>query len=72
MERLAADFIPTVMARGFHASPVFGIFGAAAAAAKILQFAEGQVNSTIALCAHLAAGNLDGARVAIQGLGAVG
>ena len=29
MERLAADFIPTVMARGFHASPVFGIFGSA-------------------------------------------
>ena len=63
MKRLAADFIPTVMARGFHASPVFGIFGAAAA--KILHFTEGQVNSTIALCAHLAAGNLDGARVAI-------
>ena len=35
MERLAADFIPTVMARGFHAGPVFGIFGAAVAAAKI-------------------------------------
>ena len=34
MERMAADFIPTVMARGFHASPVFGIFGAAIAAAK--------------------------------------
>ena len=26
---MAADFIPTVMARGFHAGPVFGIFGAA-------------------------------------------
>ncbi|HEY7709443.1 MAG TPA: MmgE/PrpD family protein, partial [Candidatus Entotheonella sp.] len=25
MERMAADFIPTVMARGFHAGPVFGI-----------------------------------------------
>src|SRR5437870_10652930 len=34
MERMAAEFIPTVMARGFHASPVFGIFGAAIAAAK--------------------------------------
>ena len=40
MERLAADFIPTVMARGFHASPVFGIFGPAVAAAKILGFNE--------------------------------
>src|SRR5580700_5154583 len=29
MERMAADFIPTVMSRGFHAGPVFGIFGAA-------------------------------------------
>src|SRR5690349_7397862 len=26
-ERMAADFIPTVMARGFHAGPGFGIFG---------------------------------------------
>ena len=62
MERMAADFIPTVMARGFHASPVFGIFGPAVAAAKILRFTEDQVNSTIALCASLAAGNLEGAR----------
>ena len=62
MERMAADFIPTVMARGFHASPVFGIFGPAVAAAKMLRFNEDQVNSTIALCASLAAGNLEGAR----------
>jgi 2-methylcitrate dehydratase PrpD len=62
MERMAADFIPTVMARGFHAGPVFGIFGAAVAAAKLRRFSEDQVNSTIALCASLAAGNLEGAR----------
>jgi 2-methylcitrate dehydratase PrpD len=62
MERLAADFIPTVMARGFHAGVVFGIFGPAVAAAKILGFTEEQVNSTIALCASLASGNLEGAR----------
>jgi len=62
MERLASDFIPTVMARGFHASPVFGIFGSAIAAAKILGFTEDQVNSVIALCVHLAAGNLEGPR----------
>src|ERR671936_1470187 len=54
MERLAADFIPTVMARGFHAGPVFGIFGPAVAAAKILRCTEDQVNSAIALCASLA------------------
>src|SRR6266511_4383670 len=62
MERMAADFIPTVMARGFHAGPVFGIFGPAVAAAKMMRFTEDQVNSTIALCASLASGNLEGAR----------
>jgi 2-methylcitrate dehydratase PrpD len=62
MERLAADFIPTVMARGFHAGPVFGIFGSAVAAAKILHLTEDQVNSAIALCVHLAGGNLEGPR----------
>jgi 2-methylcitrate dehydratase PrpD len=62
MERMAADFIPTVMARGFHAGVVFGIFGPAVAAARILGSTEEQVNSTIALCASLAAGNLEGAR----------
>ena len=62
MERMAADFIPTVMARGFHAGVVFGIFGPAVAAARILRLTEDQVNSTIALCASLAAGNLEGAR----------
>ena len=62
MERLASDFIPTVMSRGFHAGPVFGIFGPAMAAAKILNLTEDEVNSTIALCVHLAAGNLEGPR----------
>ena len=61
-ERMAADFIPTVMARGFHAGPVFGIFGAAVAAAKVLRLTEDQTNSAIALCASLAASNLEGAR----------
>jgi 2-methylcitrate dehydratase PrpD len=68
MERMAADFIPTVMARGFHAGVVFGIFGPAVAAAKILGFTEDQVNSTIALCASLASGNLEGARSGGQAL----
>ena len=62
MERMAADFIPTVMARGFHAGPVFGIFGAAVAAAKVMRLSEDEVNSTIAFCASLAASNLEGAR----------
>ncbi|MFH1603564.1 MAG: MmgE/PrpD family protein [Pseudomonadota bacterium] len=62
MERMAADFIPTVMSRGFHAGPVFGIFGAAVAAAKIAGLNEDQLNSTIAFCASLAASNLEGIR----------
>jgi len=62
MERMAADFIPTMMTRGFHPGPVFGIFGCAVAAAKILGLTEDQLNSTIALCASLAGGNLEGAR----------
>jgi 2-methylcitrate dehydratase PrpD len=59
MERMAADFIPTVMARGFHAGPVFGIFGAAIAAAKIMRFTEDQVNNAIGLCTNLAGGNIE-------------
>ena len=62
MERMASDFIPSVMSRGFHAGPVFGIFGPAVAAAKMLRLTEDEVNSTIALCVHMAAGNLEGPR----------
>src|SRR5271170_6851039 len=62
MERMAAEFIPTVMSRGFHAGPVFGIFGAAVAAAKLQQLDADQVHSAIAQCVNLAAGNLEGAR----------
>lgn len=59
MERMAADFIPTMMARGFHAGPVFGIFGAAIAAAKTMHFSEDQINNTIGLCVNLAGGNIE-------------
>jgi hypothetical protein len=62
MERMAAEFIPTVMSRGFHAGPVFGIFGAAMAAAKIHGLDANQVNGVIAQCVNLASGNLEGAR----------
>src|SRR5271163_318210 len=62
MERMAAEFIPTVMSRGFHAGPVFGIFGAAVAAAKLQRLDEDQIHSAIAQCINLAAGNLEGAR----------
>ena len=59
MERMAADFIPTLMARGFHAGPVFGIFGAAVAAAKIMRLTEDQTTNAIGLCVNLAGGNLE-------------
>jgi 2-methylcitrate dehydratase PrpD len=62
MERMAAEFIPTVMSRGFHSGPVFGIFGAAIAASKIQGLDANQVNGAIAQCVNLASGNLEGAR----------
>jgi hypothetical protein len=62
MERMAAEFIPTVMSCGFHAGPVFGIFGAATAAAKLGGLDENQIHGAIAQCVNLAAGNLEGAR----------
>src|SRR5262249_13668350 len=62
MERMAAEFIPTVMSRGFHAGPVFGIFGAAVAAAKIQGLDANQVHGAIAQCVNLASGNLEGIR----------
>ena len=68
MERMAAEHIPTMMSRGFHSGPCFGIFGAAVAAAKVLGYTEDQINSVIALCASLAAGNLEAARCGGQPL----
>jgi hypothetical protein len=50
------------MARGFHAGPVFGIFGAAVAAAKMEGFDAGKVHDAIAQCVNLASGNLEGIR----------
>jgi len=62
MERLAADFIPTLMSRGFHPGPVFGIFGAAMAAAKIGGLNADQIHGAIAQCVNLASGNVEGIR----------
>src|SRR6202167_6119964 len=62
MERMASEFIPTVMSRGFHSGPVFGIFGAAIAAAKIQRLDANQINGAIAQCVNLASGNLEGIR----------
>jgi hypothetical protein len=56
------------MARGFHAGPVFGIFGAAIAAAKLGGLDAERINAAIAQCVNLAAGNLEGARSGGQSL----
>lgn len=62
MERMAAEFIPTLMSRGFHAGPVFGIFGAAVAAARLQGLNAEQIHGAIAQCVNLASGNLEGIR----------
>jgi 2-methylcitrate dehydratase PrpD len=62
MERMASEYIPSVMARGFHAGPVFGIFGAAVAAARIAGLDSGGIHAAIAQCVNLAGGNLEGIR----------
>lgn len=62
MERLAADFVPSILARGFHAGALFSIFGAATAIAKIMGLSEDQIHGALAQCVNLAAGNLEGAR----------
>ena len=62
MQRLAADFVPTLMARGFHAGAVFSIFGAAVATSKILGSNASQVHGALAQCVNLASGNLEGGR----------
>jgi 2-methylcitrate dehydratase PrpD len=58
-ERMAADFIPTMMARGFHAGPVFAIFGGAVAAAKTMRLTEDQITNAIGLCTNMAGGNIE-------------
>jgi 2-methylcitrate dehydratase PrpD len=60
--RLAADFVPTILARGFHPGPVFSIFGAAVAIAKIMRLDAEQIHGALAQCVNLASGNLEGGR----------
>jgi 2-methylcitrate dehydratase PrpD len=62
LARLAGDWIPSTQARGFRSSPIYGIFGAAIAAGKLMHLDEDQLVSAIATCVDLAAGNLEGAR----------
>ena len=60
--RCARDFIPSTPARGFRASPIFGILGCSAATAKLLGLNAEQTTSAIALAASFAGGLIEGQR----------
>ena len=60
--RCARDFIPSTPARGFRASPVYGILGCAAATAKLLELSAEQTTHAIALAASFASGLIEGQR----------
>lgn len=61
-ERLTGEYPPSVMARGFHPGAVFGIFGAAIPAAKLMRFNEDQLNNVLGLCVSLASGNAEASK----------
>ena len=60
--RIAGDFIPTVQARGFRSSPVFGTLGAATATGKLLGLTEDQMVTALALACTFTAGTNEGPR----------
>ena len=60
--RCARDFIPSTPARGFRASPVYGILGCAATTAKLMALDAGQTANAIALAASFAGSLIEGQR----------
>ena len=60
--RCARDFIPSTPARGFRASPVYGILGCAATTAKLLGLDARRTTSAIALAASFAGSLIEGQR----------
>jgi len=60
--RCARDFIPSTPARGFRASPVYGILGCAATTAKLLGLDAVRTTSAIALAASFAGSLIEGQR----------
>jgi len=54
--RIGRDFDQQVTQRGFRAAPVFGIFGAAAAAARLLRLDRDQTGHALGLASHMAGG----------------
>src|SRR4030095_2108420 len=60
--RCARDFIPSTPARGFRASPVYGILGCAATTAKLLGLDAAGVGNAIKLAASFAGSLIEGQR----------
>ncbi len=60
--RCARDFIPSTPARGFRASPVYGILGCAATTARLLGLNSEQTGHAIALAASFAGSLIEGQR----------
>ena len=60
--RLAGDFIPSVQARGFRSSPIFGTLGAAVATGKLLGLNEDQMVTAVALASTFTGGTNEGPR----------
>ncbi len=60
--RIAGDFIPSVQARGFRSSPVFGTLGTAVATGKLLNLSEDQMVTALALACTFTAGTNEGPR----------
>ncbi len=54
--RVGRDFDERLTLRGFRAAPVVGVFGAAAAGAKLLRLSRNQTAHALGLSAHLAGG----------------
>ena len=56
MVRIAAAMHPVTAKRGFHNTPLAGVFGAAAAAAKLLRLDASQTNHALGLAGSFAGG----------------
>lgn len=54
--RVGRDFDQQVTGRGFRAAPVFGVFGATAAAARLMRLTGAQTAHALGLATHLSGG----------------
>ena len=58
--RVAGDFIPSTQAQGFRTSPVYGVFGATAAAAKVQGLNEDAAVNALGWATSFASGIIEG------------